>query len=307
MLSTLLKYIIDPTGQFYKVDKQRIQRELDSMTDIVRIAAIEGQGENGIVLEKKLLEYDEYLEAFIKGTNGYLSTYNAEKNSNSPLLIRGLSKNSQLAIKECWKTDREFYAIDSGYIGNETSKSKIWHRITKNALQNTGPIISRPTDRLALTNTHPCAMYSGSKILICPPSDKVMRMYNQSSAEEWTNDIINKLKNLTDRPIEIRLKPQRQHRISSNSIQQAFTEDVYCLITYNSIAALEALVNGKPAIALGQNCATTLCNTELEDIENLNYPTLDEVVALLAHLSYCQFTKQEMMNGYAWKILNEGS
>jgi len=29
--------------------------------------------------------------------------------------------------------------------------------------------------------------------------------------------------------------------------------------------------------------------------------------ALIKHLSYCQFTRDEMMNGYAWSIVNEGS
>jgi hypothetical protein len=41
--------------------------------------------------------------------------------------------------------------------------------------------------------------------------------------------------------------------------------DVYCVVTYNSIAALEALNFGKPAIALGPNCATAVCNTSLAD------------------------------------------
>ena len=36
-------------------------------------------------------------------------------------------------------------------------------------------------------------------------------------------------------------------------------------------------------------------------------PTLDEVDALLRHLSYAQFTLPEITNGYAWSILNENS
>ena len=63
---------------------------------------------------------------------------------------------------------------------------------------------------------------------------------------------------------------------------------------------------GVPSIALGPNCATVLCNTSLDQIENLNKPSEEEMYSLMKHLSYCQFTQEEMINGYAWSIVNEG-
>ena len=85
----------------------------------------------------------------------------------------------------------------------------------------------------------------------------------------------------------------------------ALTRDIHCLVTFNSIAATEALLLGKPAITLGPNAAQPLCKRRLEDIENLYIPSADEVEAWAAHLSYCQFTEIEMKNGTAWKILND--
>ena len=79
------------------------------------------------------------------------------------------------------------------------------------------------------------------------------------------------------------------------------------LVTFNSIAATEALLVGKPAIALAPNAAQALCNKNLHDVEALNYPSIDEVHAFARHLSYCQFTANELRSGYAWDILNEGS
>jgi hypothetical protein len=79
------------------------------------------------------------------------------------------------------------------------------------------------------------------------------------------------------------------------------------VVTYNSIAAVESLILGKPAITLGPNAAHSLCSKSLEEIENPYVPTLDEVDALLRHLSYAQFTLPELTNGYAWSILNENS
>ena len=250
--------------------------------------------------------FDQYLQSFNRGIpDARLSIWNKDSTIDSPLLIRGINSHAREAIYYCQQTKKEFYYIDTGYIGNERSNFKRWHRITKNSLQNTGPIINRPTDRLKIIGTKCQKMYSGSKILICPPSAKVMKMYNQPLPEIWTKNVIKKLKKFTDRPIEIRLKPQRKDRISVKTIEDALVDDVYCLVTYNSIAALEALINGKPAITLGENCASSLCNTSLNDIENLNKPSRGEVIKLLAHLSYGQFTKKEMTNGVAWRILNE--
>ena len=132
-----------------------------------------------------------------------------------------------------------------------------------------------------------------------------MKFFDQPSPEEWTKQIVAQLKDITDRPIQVRLKPNRTHRITGNSIEEALEKDIHCLITYNSIAALEALNFGKPAIALGPNCASIVCNTKLEEVENLHTPDKDEMTALMAHLSYCQFSRNELMNGFAWDTVNE--
>jgi hypothetical protein len=221
------------------------------------------------------------------------------------LVIRGLGGGSRRAIQHCWETGRQFFAIDTGYFGNAGSKTKIWHRVTKNALQHTGPIVDRPNDRLKTFEYN--RFKNGSKILLVPPSDKVMRLFNQPNPEIWVENVIEELKKYTDRPVEVRLKPIRRERVSTNSIEFALAADVHCLITYNSIAALESLMVGVPAIALGPNCATVLCNTSLEEVEHLNKPSQEELYMLMKHLSYCQFTREEMINGYAWSILQEGN
>jgi hypothetical protein len=79
---------------------------------------------------------------------------------------------------------------------------------------------------------------------------------------------------------------------------------VHCLVTYNSVAAVEALMLGKPVITLGPNAATQLAQHNLSEIENLLVPTEDQRMAWLAHLSYSQFEYREIENGYAWSILN---
>jgi len=270
-----------------------------------KVAAIDSTGGNNYA--RKGHDYDPYLRSFIEGVSGIESSWEAEENTDSTLIIRGLGGGSQKAIKRCWASGRNFYAMDTGYFGN--GKHKTWHRITYNALQNMHEMLPYDKSRLELQLGPFKEIYkpftSGSKILVCPPSDKVMNMFGQGTAKEWTKKLVANLSTLTDRPIEIRMKPIRSERISTKTIQDALQDDVHCLITYNSIAATEALMEGKPAITLGPNAAQLICETDLANLENPKIPTRDEMFAFLTHLSYSQFTQAEMEDGTAWRILQE--
>jgi len=305
VIKVLTNSLIDPEGKYHGYSQAHTIGIIENKfqkNKLSKVVAIAGGGSSYI---EKGLAYDDYLQAFTLGCNGTLSNWNDEKATNNTLIIRGLWSDSRKAIQHCLETNRNFYAIDTGYFGNAGSKTKVWHRITKNSLQQTGPIIERPGDRLKKFKYR--KFNAGNKILICPPSDIVMQLFKQPSPKAWVEQVINQLKELTDRPIEIRLKPHRSERVISNPLETALADNIHCLITYNSIAALEALMYGIPAISLGPNCASVLCNTELSQIEDLNKPTEDEMYTLLKHLSYCQFTKDEMMNGCAWDILNDDS
>ena len=298
LINSVIEYIVDPEGNFYNSSKEKVQQEIEKNMGN-KVAAIDSVG--GVGYEKKGHAYDTYLTSFILGSGGQISNWDREKKTSNTLVIRGLGGGSQKAIKHCWNTNRNFYAIDTGYLGN--GKSKHWHRITKNSLQNTGPIIERPDDRLKPLNWKFQKFKPGRKILICPPSLKVMNLWDQPDPETWTKQVIAQLKQYTDRPIEIRLKPNRSERVTTKSIEQALADDVHCLVTYNSIAATEAILAGKPAIALGPNAAQVICNTELSEVEKLNIPNRHEVEAFAKHLSYCQFSVAEMQDGTAWRIL----
>ena len=271
-----------------------------------KVAAIDSTGGNNYA--RKGHDYDPYLRSFMQGVGGEESNWEAEENTDSTLIIRGLGGGSQKAIKRCWATGRPFYAIDTGYFGN--GKHKTWHRITYNALQNMNKMTERKFDRLKLQLQKEWKeiykpFTSGSKILVCPPSDKVMNMFGQPNAEEYTANLVEQLITLTDRPIEIRMKPIRSARVTGSTIQEALGDNVHCLVTYNSIAATEALMEGKPAITLGPNAAQLICETDLANLETPRIPTEDEMYAFLTHLSYSQFTQEEMEDGTAWQILQE--
>jgi hypothetical protein len=216
--------------------------------------------------------------------------------------LRGITKRKEMAI--CRTTGRDFYYIDTGYFGN--GKKKTFHRVTKNDVQNFGPIIERPGDRLAKTGVQFTKFRrDGSKILLAPPSQKLLNLYD-INLETWLDNVKKEIGSYTDREIVVRLKQGRSVRQSTDTMQMALADDVYCLVTFSSIAAGEALLCGKPAITLGPNAASPLCSNSLAEITDPKIPTLDEVEAWARHLSYCQFTEPEMRDGTAWRILNGG-
>jgi hypothetical protein len=88
-------------------------------------------------------------------------------------------------------------------------------------------------------------------------------------------------------------------------MEMALSRDVHCLVTYNSIAAVEALILGKPVFTMGPNAAAPLANTDLSKINSPMMPTKSAVRQLCCNLAYGQFTPREMVNGTAWRILNE--
>ena len=232
----------------------------------------------------------------------------------APFLVRGLGK--QKIIKECIARGKDFYFMDTGYVGNNPSTNnpngkKIYHRIVKNALQNLHMPEKEGNEhlyggerwkRLAIPFKD---NVPGRKILIVPPSEKVMK-YFERDLDQWINETILEIKKHTSRPIEVRKKPSREDRVSVNTIAQALEDNVHCMVTFNSIAALEAMIYGKPAIVLGPNCAQDLCEKRLERIEFVKHPGRKQLTWLCRYLSNNQFTYDEMLSGYAWQQLGAG-
>jgi len=237
---------IDPSGQYYEYTEENAMQIIQNKFQKGKTHKVATIFNDDLNYTNKSYVYDEYLEAFAIGAPGRISSWEEEKNTDTPLVIRGVGKSSQLAINHCWETGRDFYAIDTGYFGNNKSKSKGWHRITKNNLQNLGPIIERPTDRLLGWKYK--KFRDGENILICPPSEKVMKLFTQMTPEEWTKNTVEELKKYTDRPIKIRLKPTRTERISHSSLEAALEDDVHCLVTYNS--GRKTRYNSRPKLCI---------------------------------------------------------
>jgi hypothetical protein len=243
-----------------------------------------------------------FAEHFARGCGGItMSSQEAWHLPEShPWCIRGMKLGK--SVNYCWDTGRTFYYIDNGYIGNLSKKTHF--RIIKNHVHDIRPIIDRPSDRLARLSYKTKPFRPGRKILVAPPSEKSFTIWDIDQPT-WLAQTMAELQRHTDRPIEIRLKRTREERLRTDTMESALADDVHCLITYNSVAAVEAVMLGRPAICLGPNAAGVVCSQTLSDVESPRVPSEDEREAWLRHLSYSQFTFAEMADGTAWRILNQ--
>ena len=230
------------------------------------------------------------------------------ENTTGPIVLRGIMKHK--IMKQCWQDRRDFYYVDTGYFGNEKSSSnpsgwKYWHRIVKNDLQH-GEIIPRPDDRFKQFNkTFKPWKKDGRKILIAAPDEKPCKFYN-TTQQAWIENTVNSLKEYTDRPVVVRERaPKRIDRITTDTLQSALDNDVFALVTFNSVAAVESIFHGIPAFTLAPaNAASPVSLQDLSKIENPYYPDENKLYAWGCHLSYGQFHINEMKSGRALEMLD---
>ena len=254
---------------------------------------------------------DEYINMFAIGSGCRVVRTEdfVYEDSTDPIILRGILKYK--IMQQCWKDDRTFYYMDTGYLGNQKNPLnpngwKWYHRIVKNNLQH-GEIVDRPADRWeALKLPIESWKKTGSKIIIAAPDEKPCRFYGIDK-DTWVNDTIATLKKHTDREIIVRDRAKsRLQRIEHNTLKQALDDDVFALVTYNSVAATESVLYGIPAFTLAPcNAASPVASQDLSQIETPYYPEQDKVFAWACHLAYGQFHNKELKDGTAKRMLEE--
>jgi hypothetical protein len=256
-------------------------------------------------------EDDAILTLWRYGTEAGISDPDSFKDLplDNPVAFRGMTKFR--VVNECRISGRDFYYIDTGYLGN-CGKRKNYHRVVKNDVQHTSPILV-PSDRFEkILKVSTKSFYKrqwnkqGSNILLVTPSEKPCKFYG-ITRDNWVKNTLEKLKNHTDRKIIVRDKPIRRERIGNKSIfNQLDEDDIYAVVTYNSIAATEAVSYGIPAFADAPiNAAKSVCSNDFTKIEDPYYPDRTQVDSWLHWLAYCQYTTSELKDGTAYKIQEE--
>ena len=229
-------------------------------------------------------------------------------NSDIPVIFRSMSQRKTVAM--CEQQGREYLYIDTGYIGN-LEKRKNWHRVVPSGMQHFQPRYDLPEDRfLRISSNKEYLPFSswktdGTAILVVTPSDKPCLFYGVDRTK-WLENTIAEIKKYTDRPIVIRDKGLRRERIGRNNIYHQLEDDnIFAVVTYNSIAATEAIGYGIPAFTCAPNAADEFCLKDLSKIETPLYEDVEKVKKWQHWLGYCQYTPDEMQDGTTMNLIKE--
>jgi hypothetical protein len=249
-------------------------------------------------------------ESVVIGSNGYCTV--TDTDISKPLVIRGVVKKEQM--RACEKIGRDFYYIDTGYVGNFPSPGnlvgkKLWHRIVKNSLQHS-ELRDVPGDRWDnLIKQDPrlqfkCQKHFDKKILLVLPNPKATKFFDVDY-DTWVTETTEQIKKYSNLPIEVRVKGSRVDRNHGYSIYDAFNSGVYATVAFNSIAALESVLYGIPAFVSVPCAASPLANTDLSKLSSPFFPDKDLIQKQCNNIAYGQFNLEEITNGTAWKILKK--
>lgn len=228
-----------------------------------------------------------------------------------PFVVRAMA--SKKFIDHATKSGKDYIFLENGYFGNYKNSTnikskKVWHRICINEVQQEN-ILKVPSDRWDDLVKHDMKLEwrgwrkTGSRILVVLPSPKPCEYYGQD-VHQWREWVMSELRKYTDREIVVREKSSRPDRVQQ-TIYQALDDDIFCTVTYQSIAAVESVAYGIPAFTLAPSAAKPVSLQDLSKIETPYYPDEELVRKWCCSLAYGQFSMDEMLNGSAWKIVQD--
>lgn len=257
-----------------------------------------------------------YVDAFVQGTPGGKKIYqfrDLKKLPNEELTMYGILAGSGEVYKWCERENKTFYFMDHGYFTN-AHDSPHWLRITRNKhCQNIMKEV--PVDRYEKYFRQDIKPWnkSGKKILVLPPTNAISNFF---SVTGWLEQTLKILKSNTDREIQIREKPynptiKKDHVGATvkvdrptNDQGQIRWQDYFATVTYNSNTMVASLANGVPVFCDPINSAAApISETDFAKIET---PQYGDRIALFSSLAYNNWSMEEMSNGTAWRMINEG-
>lgn len=205
------------------------------------------------------------------------------------VVVHGVLRGNSHVIKEARRRGIPWVYMDNGYLDT-------YKRVILNA---TAPITMREGKRFDFK--HKPLQWrggTGKNILVLPPSPPYMDTFD---CGDFLNFCAHNINIYTDRNIVVRAKPAKGKKARPWDEQLA---DAYCVVTWGSALALDAMSKGVPTISLG-NCPAKGASFALEDLETNKLLVEPNREAIMNNLTWSSFEKDELH--LAYKIMMENA
>lgn len=231
----------------------------------------------------------KFAYAFARGCKGSIDDQGLPL-CDGPVALFG-SPSLWPVLRQAQAEGRDFYYGDHAYFGRNQ-----YYRVAKNTYQHDGSG-NYPPDRFHRFGRWVYPWRSGgSHIVVCPNSDVYFGLHGLDGPT-WVRDTVATLRQHTDREIRVRWK-------KTALPIQADLVDAHAVVVFSSAAAVDALIVGVPVFTLADfACSVRMGLSDLTKIESPIYP--DDREAFLWALAYHQWSLSEMIQGMAWRTLQE--
>jgi hypothetical protein len=176
---------------------------------------------------------------------------------------------------------------------------------------------SKPDDRRKKFGWEPAPWREPTEdghILIAGSSLKFHEFHRLPHPEQWRDDLVKDIRRYTKRRIKYRPKPNQPlgdvwFDLNGNwksDIRRPLEADLtncHVCITHGSSVALDAMLVGVPGIVLGSAITRPISDTTILWVGDPYLASMDERLALLNDLGYCQWSVTEYGDGTAWAVI----
>ena len=239
------------------------------------------------------------ISSHINSLGGFTIRYDHRKLAELPhevIPIVGCHPDLRPMIDDWMKVGRKFIYWDRGYARRifatwlPRGEDGGYYRWVVNGFQM-GKIRNEKSDRWEALKTEVRPWQkNGKHILIAAPTFPYSHFHH---TERWTDETIDALARVTERPIMVRGKESRR------SLEKDLA-GAHCIVTHGSNAANEAIILGYPAFVHNSCAAALVGRTNLADIDNPAYPDRQP---WLNSLAYSQYNERELVDGTLWRLL----
>ena len=201
--------------------------------------------------------------------------------------VHGVLRGNAKIIQWCESAGIPWVYMDNA--GTYFPEVEMYKRIT---ISSTAPQFLRDGKRFDhKIKLKPWRGGAGEKILLLPPSPPYMDTFG---LRNWLNEMAHTINVYTGREIVVRAKPAKGR--FARPLQEQLNE-AYCVVTWGSAIAFDAMIQGIPTISTGW-CPAKFASKQLENLDTIAMIDEPDRMRIVDSLTWSCFKKEEMSSAY---------